>query len=30
MTKHARVMREVIYPTIAGMKKDGLVYTGFL
>jgi phosphoribosylamine---glycine ligase len=29
-TLHARVMREVIYPTIAGMKKDGLVYTGFL
>ncbi|WP_305017005.1 hypothetical protein [Mycobacterium tuberculosis] len=29
-TMHARVMREVIYPTIAGMKKDGLVYTGFL
>lgn len=29
-TIHARVMREVINPTIAGMKKDGLVYTGFL
>ena len=29
-TIHARVMREVINPTIAGMKKDGVVYTGFL
>ena len=29
-TLHARVMREVIHPTIAGMKKDGIVYTGFL
>ena len=29
-TMHARVMREVIYPTINGMKKDGLIYTGFL
>jgi phosphoribosylamine--glycine ligase len=29
-TIHARVMREVIAPTIAGMKKDGVVYTGFL
>lgn len=27
---HARVMREVITPTIAGMKKDGVEYTGFL
>ena len=27
---HARVMREVIYPTLNGMIKDGLPYTGFL
>lgn len=27
---HARIMREVIEPTIAGMAKDGLPYTGFL
>ena len=27
---HSRVMREIIMPTIAGMKKDGVVYTGFL
>ena len=27
---HARVMREIIHPTIAGMAKDGVVYTGFL
>lgn len=27
---HARVMREVIMPTIQGMAKDGLLYTGFL
>ena len=27
---HARVMREVIAPTIAGMRADGLPYTGFL
>jgi phosphoribosylamine--glycine ligase len=27
---HSRVMREIIMPTIAGMKKDGIVYTGFL
>ncbi len=27
---HARVMREVIDPTIAGMAKDGIVFTGFL
>jgi phosphoribosylamine--glycine ligase len=27
---HARVMREVINPTIAGMAKDGIVFTGFL
>ena len=27
---HARVMREVIQPAIAGMEKDGTPYTGFL
>ena len=27
---HARVMREIILPTVAGMAKDGLPYTGFL
>lgn len=27
---HARAMREVILPTIRGMEKDGMVYTGFL
>ena len=27
---HARIMREVIAPTIAGMAKDGIEYTGFL
>jgi phosphoribosylamine--glycine ligase len=27
---HARVMREVIQPAIAGMAKDGTPYTGFL
>ena len=27
---HARVMREVIMPTINGMASDGIVYTGFL
>ncbi len=27
---HARVMREVIMPTINGMEKDGILYTGFL
>ena len=27
---HARVMREVINPTINGMAKDGIVLTGFL
>jgi phosphoribosylamine--glycine ligase len=27
---HQRVMREVIEPTLAGMAKDGLPYTGFL
>ena len=27
---HARAMREVIMPTIKGMEKDGILYTGFL
>ncbi len=27
---HARVMKEVIEPTVAGMIKDGVPYTGFL
>jgi phosphoribosylamine---glycine ligase len=27
---HARVMREIILPTVAGMAKDGVPYTGFL
>ena len=27
---HARVMREIIKPAIAGMAKDGTPYTGFL
>jgi phosphoribosylamine--glycine ligase len=27
---HARAMREVILPTIRGMDKDGIGYTGFL
>jgi len=27
---HARAMREVILPTIDGMAKDGMTYTGFL
>jgi phosphoribosylamine--glycine ligase len=27
---HNRIMREVIQPTIAGMTRDGLPYTGFL
>jgi phosphoribosylamine--glycine ligase len=27
---HARAMREVILPTIRGMDKDGMGYTGFL
>jgi phosphoribosylamine--glycine ligase len=27
---HARVMREVIQPAIAGMEKDGTPYSGFL
>src|SRR5690606_11088084 len=27
---HNRIMREVIQPTVAGMARDGLPYTGFL
>lgn len=27
---HARVMREVIQPTLVGMEKDGMPYSGFL
>ena len=27
---HARAMREIILPTIKGMEKDGIVFTGFL
>ena len=27
---HQRVMEEVIYPTLRGMKADGIPYTGFL
>ena len=27
---HARVMREIIKPTVEGMAKDGIPYTGFL
>jgi len=27
---HARIMREVIHPTLAGMAADGTPYTGFL
>jgi phosphoribosylamine--glycine ligase len=27
---HARVMREIIMPTVHGMAKDGIPYTGFL
>lgn len=27
---HARVMREVIQPTLKGMQSDGIPYTGFL
>ena len=27
---HARAMREVIMPTVRGMEKDGIRYTGFL
>ncbi|RQS52040.1 phosphoribosylamine--glycine ligase [Burkholderia sp. Bp8986] len=27
---HARVMREIIMPTVRGMEKDGIRFTGFL
>lgn len=27
---HARVMREIIHPALAGMSADGIPYTGFL
>ena len=27
---HARIMREVIHPTVEGMAADGMPYTGFL
>jgi phosphoribosylamine--glycine ligase len=27
---HAKVMREIIVPTVQGMAKDGIPYTGFL
>ena len=27
---HARAMREIIMPTLRGMEKDGMAYTGFL
>ncbi|MDP3820037.1 MAG: phosphoribosylamine--glycine ligase [Burkholderiales bacterium] len=27
---HARAMHEIVLPTIAGMAKDGIVFTGFL
>ncbi len=29
-TLHAKVMREIILPTINGMATDGIQYTGFL
>lgn len=29
-TIHAKVMREIIKPTVEGMAKDGIPYTGFL
>ncbi|HEX2530288.1 MAG TPA: phosphoribosylamine--glycine ligase [Burkholderiaceae bacterium] len=29
-TLHARVMREIIVPTVQGMAKDGIPFTGFL
>ena len=27
---HARIMREIIQPTVQGMAKDGIIFTGFL
>jgi phosphoribosylamine--glycine ligase len=29
-TLHARVMREIVMPTVRGMERDGIRYTGFL
>jgi phosphoribosylamine---glycine ligase len=29
-TLHARVLREIIMPTVEGMAREGIVYTGFL
>ena len=29
-TIHARIMREIIMPTLQGMAKDGIAYSGFL
>src|SRR5690625_544600 len=29
-TLHNRIMREIIYPTVQGMAREGLPYTGFL
>src|SRR5690625_7859420 len=29
-TLHNRIMREIIYPTVPGMAREGLPYTGFL
>ncbi|MEO0368199.1 MAG: phosphoribosylamine--glycine ligase [Pseudomonadota bacterium] len=29
-TLHDRIMREVMYPTVQGMEKEGYPYTGFL
>ncbi len=29
-TLHAKIMREIIKPTVEGMAKDGIPYTGFL
>ncbi len=29
-TMHARIMREIILPTVQGMAEDGIPYTGFL
>ena len=27
---HARVLREIIQPTVSGMARDGIIFTGFL
>lgn len=29
-TLHNRIMREIIYPTVQGMAREGIPYTGFL